>query len=196
MLRFSENQLMATPAKCGSSRFYYLQKRFPEFATRERKKHDGFQPKNYEGNVRILVVRNPIDRFVSLFNFFLHTQTSSKTLSSRGWVIEKNFTEFTRFFIECKFKGAMWRTPGEYLTTYDPTHIVRLEDIDCLWKIIGSKFKKEYWKTSQRKTPYIVTNPFESKVSPEFSNLVKQEYSLLRNLYNEKETRIIKTKST
>ena len=172
MIVVNDKIVLAVPPKTGSRRMlatfqrhavYFMHSGFAE--------HHGAFVANYEH--RILISREPLERFVSLYWFLRTLKKTRLDVSS--------FESFQQSVVDgyCPNKqDPLCKFLHQYKNGFNPTQIVPLENIDALWPIVGEQFRSIYHAADPQSTknrPSVEETVREGLLS-DFEDLLAKDY--------------------
>lgn len=188
MLTDNKKWIMSLPSKCGSSRFYYMQEKYPKFAKRLGDWHGGDGTGDHEENLkrfktRLLLLRDPLNRMVSTFWFML-TQEPGKSKRFDWWQ-KQDFNAFSEWVLDHRANAerrlAMLRPLRKYYNHFKPTHLILLEEVDNIWPFVGHQWMEIYYSTRKRATTRrkSVKETVRKKLVPRFKDWLLEDYHTL-----------------
>ena len=173
MIILNDKIVLAAPPKTGSRRLLTtLQCRTAPYGL-----HSGFAEHHgaFVANhaQRILITREPLERFVSLYWYLREVKSDRMGVSS--------FLTFQQSVVTgyCPNKqNPLCKFLHQYKNGFNPTEIIPLEDINTLWPIVGEQYREIYHATDPLATKNrpSVEETVREGLLPEFENLLAKDY--------------------
>lgn len=141
--------VITTPPKTGT--YSLLSMLVPEYGKRIGKMHDT----RYEGPAkqRIMIVRDPYDRFCSMY-WFIRSQSHRKTFWTPFTNKTRDFNLFVKEWLRKRASGSknLWcRTLWEFHKEFKPTDCWKLEEIAYYTELLGVRGVKWLNVTVEKK---------------------------------------------
>jgi hypothetical protein len=149
-------------------------------------KHDWKQVPKFR---RLLIVRNPLDRWTSTYWWIKGTGTYQGYAPKINPYME-DFENFTRFITEKRSSSFVFQSLDKYVKQFCPDEIIPLENLGADWSRWFPKSVQEtYAKACPHATRHRLSTALTAKfpLPRDFESLIQREVSSLGDLYSTNE---------
>lgn len=172
------DKLLATPTRCGSERLRGTLIRRLKVAI--QLPHDHGWKKYEQARKRILIVREPLERWASTY----HLLKSNDHSHGFGYVVKDrmgSFSSFAKLLTEEKSRAYIFQPLWKWVENFEPTRIQPVEDIIDDWdKILNPEWLTTYLETSPHASKNRKTvDELVKKVPRAFIEFIERDYDVL-----------------